>query len=180
MTAKYRDEEEVSSARQVIEAAQLRVAQLRRTYLESAAHGVENDPSLRADFHAAVMEYYLALRPYRDEGAVESKWDDAILWTEDDGSKVRGFDSLGDWINRRKVVGVDSSSRGQNAESDSRPDHLPPQRLIRVSSALDDIAKRLGIGINVSSGRRPGGLLEQTLAEDADERAATDGGEDEQ
>jgi hypothetical protein len=172
--ANYDEKQEVNSAREVIETAQLRVAQLRTQYLRSAAHGTANDAELRADFHAAVMEYYLALRPYRDEGALGERWKDAILWERADGSKVRGFDTLGGWINRQKQVAAGSNSRGQAQQRDTRPEHLPPEKLIRVSSALDDIAKTLGISVSVDSGQRPAGLLEETTADD--DRAAADGG----
>jgi hypothetical protein len=151
---------QASSAEQIIEESQLDVARLRYEYLKQHARAGSVRDALIAEFHAAVINYYFALRPYRDSDSIGDRWDSAKLWKEN-GGLVRGFDQLWDWADKVQQVTLETSERGKASQVDAAPGQLPPKTLLRVSTALDDMARLLGIAVSVDDGPRPARLLDR-------------------
>lgn len=120
------------------------VAYYRQQYLRAAQSNHPNHPELRREFHSAVINYWMTLRPYRDNDALVNKWQEARVWKGEDGWQT-GLDSLQDWVNRtRKVTvkessGYDEAGRKQIEVSEA----LPMKALLRVSLILDDIASKM-------------------------------------
>lgn len=151
---------QASSAEQIIEESQLDVARLRNEYLKQHARAGTVPDALIAEFHAACINYYFALRPYRDSDSIGDRWDNAKLWQEN-GKWVRGFDVLWDWADKKQQVSTETSQRGKASQIDTAPGQLPPKTLLRVSTALDDMARLLGIAVSVDDGPRPARLLDR-------------------
>lgn len=131
--------------RQQVAEAMEDVAHYRRQYLRAAQNNQANHPELRREFHSAVLDYWLALRPFRNNDALTEQWQTARVWQNDDGSWQTGIDSLQNWVNRTKTVSVDTASGYDQSGGETRtvPETLPAKALIRVSLILDDIAAKI-------------------------------------
>jgi len=158
-----------SAPKQIIEQVMLRVHRLRQQYILAAQQNQERDPELHQNLHAAVISYYFALRPYRREDVISKKWDDAKLWKQSNGEWVRGFDALSGWVAHKTTAERESSKHGVGSETVETTQQLEPQILLRVSSALDDLANDLGIAVDVDHASRPAGELPLQTAEDPDD-----------
>lgn len=121
------------------------VAYYRQQYLRAVQSNQAHHPRLRREFHSAVINYWMELRPYRDNDALVDKWKQARVWKDDNGDWVTGLDSLQDWVNRTRTVTVNESSGydegGQTVQEVSEA--LPMKALMRVSMILDDIASQM-------------------------------------
>lgn len=121
------------------------VAYYRQQYLRAVQSNQPNHPELQREFHSAVINYWMTLRPYRDNDALVNKWQEARVWKGSDGTWQTGLDSLQDWVNRTKTVTVSESS-GYDDAGDRQievSETLPMKALLRVSLILDDIASKM-------------------------------------
>jgi hypothetical protein len=176
------DDGKSRAPQRIVERSMLRVAEVRLEYLR-CVQGVADKSlqRLNREFHAEVLGYWLALKPYSWSDGIQEKWDSAKLWQEG-GEWVEGLDELGRWINRERRTTAAPSKRGSSAEQVSEPDVLPPDRLIRIAGILDDIARQLGVSMSVSKGARPAAMVPQISKDDdleahGETEAAADGGE---
>lgn len=165
------DKPEARVARALIEQAMADVAQIRREYVRASLIGVGNDESLLKRFQAEVLNYYLVLRPQREAKPLGEKWQNARLWRTETGQWVTGIDELGTWIGETRTEYRSRPGRTSRKEQVEVPDVQPGERLMRVSTVLDDVAKGLGVTINVSNAQRPAGMV----GDDEEENQADDG-----
>lgn len=139
------DDNQTDPRRSQITEAMEDVAYYRQQFLRAVQSNQGNHPNLRREFHSAVINYWIALRPYRDNDALVDKWEHARVWKNDNGDWVTGLDSLQDWVNRTRTVTVNESSGydegGKTAMEVSEA--LPMKALVRVSMILDDVASQM-------------------------------------
>jgi len=128
---------------QKIEQAILRVGRARQQYIEQCQAGTIS-PRLQREFHSAVINYYIELRPFRDNKAISDDWDDVKLWTDNNGEPVTGFDTLLDWVDMKRPSQTKVPGRANNRTETLEPDTLPAEKLLHISMELDDIAHELG------------------------------------
>lgn len=143
MTDDRTDDARKSAVLQKIERAILRVGAARQQYL-NASQGSGIPEELRREFHVAVLNYYIELRPFRHNKAVTDMWESVELWETDDGDTVKGLDTLLQWVGRKRTAQSHSPGRGTARETTSKPEYIRPRRLLRLSMLLDDIAHDLG------------------------------------
>lgn len=127
---------------QKIEQAMLRVGAVRQRYVDANQQNAANEGLLR-EMHAAVINYYLELRPYRNNSLISEQWETATLWT-DNGEPVQGLTSLRQWVTPKRATKGNKPGRGTSSEGDVEADRLPAQALLNVSLVLDDISHELG------------------------------------
>ena len=149
-----------ASRARLIAQAQERCHEARRQFIEienSIGTGDESRVAA-AEFHNAVIEYFYALRPLKDENAVSSFWDSVLLWEEqvevprEDGrgyefttEEVTGFDTLEQHAIRKQTVSQQhSTALGKRTELSEVPVRMSPAILLRASAKLDEAAARLG------------------------------------
>lgn len=166
-----------NTAAKIVRETMLRVAQLRRQLFRQLQSRGSVNAELQREMQAAISEYYFALRPYRDADAIRDKWQTAKLYREN-GEWVVGIDHLDDWVYRKREAETQPRKRGAEPSVDYTTEQMAPVTQLRVTSALDDMAAGLGLGMDVSSGPRPAALLPKEGPKTAEE-AATDGGETE-
>lgn len=147
-------EQPLHAPQALIELALKNCVLARMDYVDAAQSDREEDPALLRRFHASVINFYLALRPYRTERAIATRWTEARMW---DGET--GVDILGGWIARKGETTVSRPGHGARQQTQRVAQQLDAQRLIRASTILEDLALALGIGIQVRPGRRPAGMV---------------------
>jgi len=132
-------------ARQNVDEAMEEVAHYRHQYLRAAQAGESDNLELRREFHSAVLNYWLSLRPYRNTDALGQKWQEAQLWKDDANEWVTGLDNLQDWVNRTRTVTVAGEGGHERGEPETRTvsEPLPAKALLRVSMILDDLASQI-------------------------------------
>lgn len=155
--------------KQKIEAAMQEVSAVRMQYIRRV-QSQQVTPDLLREFHSAVMVYFTELRPYREEECLGRKWQTARLWpkhgnwdadVDEEEQWVTGIETLMRFIDYRVEQPSQSGGWGTSSESKTVSTHLPPEKLLRVSFILDEIAKDLGISIDVNQGKRPIGMLDE-------------------
>lgn len=146
-----------TAALQKVEQAMLRVGAARQQFIEANQSSNLTDRILR-QFHAAVMNYYLELRPYRQNALISEEWETATLWHRD-GEEVEGLDHLRSWVSRKRQSESKNPGRGTSSSQNVEPDRLPAEDLLRISLLLDDLAYELGFSAPTK---------EQTPNDDAD------------
>lgn len=132
-----------SATLQKIEQAILRVGAIRQQYVDQCQNG-GIPPKLRKEFHSAVINYYIELRPFRDHQNVKDVWQNAEILTNENGDTVEGLENLLLWVSKTRPSQSDAPGRGNSTQGSREPDTLPPQQLLRISMKLDDIAHELG------------------------------------
>lgn len=139
-----------SRSRIIADAAE-RVHQARSQYLR-ARYGDDwtvQDAAERK-LQRCVLDYYFALYPLADEGAVKKFWEEAELWTERtaNGSQtVVGLDNV-------ERIAFETESRtveetgfdGRTTTSVEKPVQLNGEILVRIASALDRAAQLGDLG----------------------------------
>lgn len=161
------EEENANVPRQKLEDALREMADFRKQFIFAHAAGVGVDDRTKRGFHAAVINCYTELIPYRDHRSVKQKWDDALLWETEDGW-VKGLSTLDDWIMRTSSAQEEKPGRRSGKVTVSKPQCLEPIHAYRVSLILDQVAKELGIAIETDKGRRPAGLIDERKPETGD------------
>lgn len=139
----------VSRAR-IIAEAQARTHDARMQFIESA-NSIEqgaHENLAAAQLHNAVIEYFYALRPLKDEPPVRQFWNEVVLWEEAESGetkKAKGFDRLEQEAVRFQTTRSTSKGYlGTRTEVNREPIRLPPDVLLRISAKLDQAAGKLG------------------------------------
>ncbi|AXR80700.1 hypothetical protein AArcMg_0678 [Natrarchaeobaculum sulfurireducens] len=103
-----------------------------------------------------MINYFYALRPLKDEGAVKNFWDSVVLWEERKlaqspqgpqvvTEEVTGFDTLAEEAVKTRVITEERDGYLGTREIEREiPERLPPDILLRVSAQLDRAAGKLG------------------------------------
>lgn len=141
---KNKDGPEASATLKKIEQAILRVGAIRQRYLDQCQTSGGISPRLRKEFHSAVLNYYIELRPFRNHQNVKDDWQNAEILTDQDGDSVEGLSHLLNWVNRTRASQSTTPGRGNATQGSREPELLPPQQLLKLSMLLDDIAHELG------------------------------------
>lgn len=159
----------------IIEDAQMRCHQARsRCYRARMIYDGEVPQEIKLALQEAIIDYYRAMRPLRDESIIRDFWEDAILsrrWikgqrqveqptvdgdlhghgvsvrTETTTETVyyRGLDVLEDLETATETERVEKTSmRGRTTEEVTRQKVLPAGVLVDIASVLDDAAAKLG------------------------------------
>jgi hypothetical protein len=134
--------EKSSATLKKIEQAILRVGAIRQQYIDSCQRG-PIPQQLQKEFHSAVINYYIELRPFRDHKNVKEEWQSATILTND-GDEVEGLENLLDWVDKTRASKASSPGRSTTTHGSREPDTLPPRQLLRISMKLDDVAHELG------------------------------------
>lgn len=142
MSSNNGDTTQTAAPLQKIEQAMLRVGAARQKYINASQTGAAPESLLR-DYHAAVINYYMELRPYRDNSIISEQWTDATLWDTGENT-VTGVDSLQAWISPTRSAQSQAAGRGTTKQTGREPDRLGAQQLVAVSMLLDDLAAQLG------------------------------------
>lgn len=156
-----------ASRARIIAHAQERCHQARTQYIEAenTIEGGEHALVAAAELHNAVIEYFYALRPLKDEDPVEDFWDDVVLWTEQipvrteaggismEEQPVTGFDQLAQEAIKHKTVQEERDGYlGKRVVTRDIPIRLPPDILLRISAKLDQAAGMLGFKPSTDDG----------------------------
>lgn len=163
-----------SVRQRIIEQAQIETHDARSTVIKTQllAGGVPRDQLL--SLQNAILQYYYALRPLREEDPVEGWWDDVQLseaWT--DGTRIErevvgdlqtgpriqtqetpnhvtGLETLHDLAGDTETVRrVSTGLCGRREETEERQRVLDVRILLDVSLVLDDAADRLGFAPDI-------------------------------
>lgn len=143
------------------------VALSRREYFQRVQANADDDPDFLRGFHADVIGYYTELRPYRDADPLGNKWRAAKMWPENgdwdapDEHWVKGVDVLSRYIDYKVPAESDSGGWGTRAKDEMVSTYLNSEKLVRASMVLDEIARDLGIAIDVEKGPRSLGMLDE-------------------
>lgn len=141
--------------RQLIEQAQLECSEYRAVCDRYNTHNGDIPRQHRIEFQNAIVDYYWALRPLRNQKRVEELWQDAVLsksWTVRNGDgedvPVTGLDSI-QYLNRmtEKVSEVKHTVRGTRVETDRQLQVLPFPVLADIYATLEDAAAELGFTV---------------------------------
>lgn len=131
-----------------------------RSQLLRARHGEDSAVETAAErkLQRCVLDYYFALRPLADEGAVSKFWDDVELWTErtTNGPKtVTGLDAVEEVAFQTTTETVESEAfGGRTTKQVQQPVQLEGEILVRITSALDRAAQIADLGPSVPEERK--------------------------
>ena len=147
-----------SRSRIIADAAE-RVHQARSQYLR-ARYG--DDPNVEAaaarKLQRCVFDYYFALRPLADEGAVEQFWIEAELWTErtETGAQtVVGLDNVERLAFRTETTKVEETGfDGRTTTTVEKPVQLNGEILVQIASALDRAAQMGDLGPTIPEAKK--------------------------
>lgn len=130
--------------RERLEAAMQDVAEVRREFVYATQIGAEADERLLRRFHAAVMHYYLELANYRDEDAVSDRWQEIELWPGAEGAP-----KLEQFMDQKVKVQKENPGLDRGSSTEMKPYHLPGDKLVAAAAALDELAKEMGLAVNM-------------------------------
>jgi hypothetical protein len=165
MSTDYHDDEAnpndpaTTSRSRIIAGAAERVHQARSQYLR-ARYGddmaVKNAAARK--LQRCVLDYYFALRPLADEGAVEQFWTEAELWnerTETGDQTVVGLDNVELLAFRTKTTQVEETGfDGRTTTTVEKPVQLDGEILVRIASALDRAAQMGDLGPTIPEAKK--------------------------
>lgn len=143
MSTNKHEQQRYSAPVQKVEQAMLRTGAARQEYIKHRQHGEPPEGVLK-QFHISLINYWMELRPYRNNGNVDKQWEEAELWERPNGETVTGLDHLREWVSRMQPGQSKSAGRGTSKQADARPARLPEEALVDISLVLDDIAHELG------------------------------------
>jgi hypothetical protein len=136
----------------IIAATQERAFKAVNRYVE-AANSLDDSGEARvaaAELHNAVMAYYRALRPLRNEEVIEDFWEGAE-W-EYRGDRVKGLDKLAQvMVESEEDTEHRQGFLGARTERKRKPLRLAPKTLIQLAATLDDAAVKLGFAPEVDT-----------------------------
>jgi hypothetical protein len=144
-----------SRSRIIADAAE-RVHQARSQYLR-ARYG--NDESVKnaaeRKLQRCVVDYFFALRPLADEGAVKKFWNQPELWTERTPSgeqTIVGLDAVERLAFETETTTVEETGfSGRQTTTVEKPVLLEGEILVRIASALDRAAQLGNLGPTIPS-----------------------------
>lgn len=190
----------------IITQAQMRCHRARAAYFEARPFGGGEVPwGVNHELQSAVLEYYHALRPHRNDKVLKEFWQDATVWREFTGyepvkqngrvvdwepqyREIQGFDKL-----QRYATATDTAEKeirdafGPRTIEESSDSLMDAQKLVQASLSLDDAAKKLGFAPEIKDeiardepdhSDLRGLLVDRGQVEAAEKLPATDGGED--
>lgn len=136
MASSNSDEPESRSARVPrgkIEAAMEEVAEYRRDLVRAQQAGVGANERLLRGFHAAVVNYYLELRNYRDWDAIEEEWAAMRMWP---AQRERGISGL--YVERGLHFEVDETDEGVEVQlTEAGEEKLADDEWVRGVDAIE-------------------------------------------
>lgn len=145
----------------LVENAQATVENARSAYRRSVSGGASQETveAAKADLHAAVMDYWSALRPLSNKDVIANEWENGAVYhhkipvANDRGQIIdwkqepalEGWDNVEQFVGRTKTVEREVSGFfGTRTIEETQPQRLPPTVLLEMSYRLDLIASKLG------------------------------------
>lgn len=125
---------------QLVKVAQERLYTARERYYRDMLDRGHVSEQTRRELIQAAMEYRSELVQYADESIVEEDWDES------------GIEWLADLLHETTTVPKEAPGRTSNPERTTRPAVMAvdPSYILEVTHELDHIAKKLGLGLNVT------------------------------
>ena len=144
----HADQADDPQPKRLVYRAMERMQMARAIFWEARAEGTVNG-DVSKGLQVSLMQYYDALRRYRNKGLVAQEWEKG------------NFDRLRRMAMEDETVQAgNSKKRGAEAPTQAKPKQIPPLKMVEMSYDLDDIATKLGFAARIPI---PEGHLEDPI-----------------